>query len=179
MDIKDLVFPDPRLDTMKAWTGGLGQLERFLESSCSRSTEPAPSDMFPGFPSSGSSQAMPGSAPLNPSTATNPWFHQSAFSMADLHSGASGTASSSMAGSPYWLPHQYTATPTADPHQSRYGTSNDLYSASTSATPWWFGHGTSAAGSGLHSSQYFQQHMARNDHMSNPFQALRATSSTG
>ncbi|KAL3187722.1 hypothetical protein MRX96_024748 [Rhipicephalus microplus] len=173
MDIKDLVFPDPRLDTMKAWTGGLGQLERFLESSCGRSTEPAPSDMFPGFPSSGSSQGMPGSAPLNPGAAANPWFHQSAFSMAtDIHSGASGTASSSMAGSPYWLPpHQYAPTPAADPHQSRYSAGNDLYSASTSAgaTPWWFGHNTSTAGSGLHSSQYFQQHVPRSDPMSNPF----------
>ncbi|KAH7976398.1 hypothetical protein HPB52_013135 [Rhipicephalus sanguineus] len=169
MDIKDLVFPDPRLDTMKAWTGGIP------ESSCGRSTEPAPSDMFPGFPSSGSSQAMPGSAPLNPGAAANPWFHQSAFSMAaDIHSGASGTSSSSMAGSPYWLPpHQYAPAPAADPHQTRYGAGNDLYSASTSAAaPWWFGHNTSTVASGLHSSQYFQQHVTTSgDPMSNPFHA--------
>ncbi|KAK8778935.1 hypothetical protein V5799_019724 [Amblyomma americanum] len=165
---------------MKAWTGGLGQLERFLENSCSRSTDPAPTDMFPGFPSSGSSQAMPGSAPLNPSAAANPWFHQSPFSMAaDIHSGTSGPAPSSMTGSPYWLPHQqYTPAPT-DPHQSRYSAGNDLYSASA-ASPWWFGHGTAAsAGSGLHSSQYFPQHVTRNDHMSNPFHTSTTPSKPG
>ncbi|CAN7940153.1 unnamed protein product [Ixodes hexagonus] len=167
MDIKELVrsLADPQSENMKAWTGGLGQLERLLENTCGgRGPESAGSDMFPGFPStSASSQALPSPAPLNNPGVQNPspWFHhQSPFPMGgDMHAPAPST------GSPYWLPHpQYPPTAANEPHQPRYQSGSDLYPGSATATPWWFG----ASGAGLPSSQYFPSPAGRGDHV--PFQ---------
>lgn len=162
MDIKELVrsLSDPHSENMKAWTGGLGQLERLLENTCGgRGPESAGSDMFPGFPSTSSSQAVPSPAPLNPGGQNpNPWFHQSPFSMGgDMHPPAPSS------GSPYWLPHPQYPAATSEPHQPRYQGGNDLYPGS--AAPWWLG----ASGTGLPSSQYFPgPPTGRGDHV--PFQ---------
>lgn len=188
MDIKELVLSlsDPHSENIKAWTGGLGQLERLLENTCGRSSESTTSDMFPGFPGSSSSQTMPSPAPLNPGQPPNPWFHQSPFSMgSDIHA---GSASTPVSGSPYWLPHPQYPPASGNSDQSRYqGGGSDLYSASSAATattpsPWWFGHGASATGSGLHSPQYFQPHvtttsMSRNEHAPTSFHASPPPSS--
>ncbi|KAH7974813.1 hypothetical protein HPB49_019904 [Dermacentor silvarum] len=120
---------------------------------------------------------MPESAPRT--NQCNPSFHQPPFSMsAIIQRGDSGTAASSMAGSPHWhRHHQYMLMPAANPHPSINGPSYGLHSASTSATPCGFAHSTSAAVSGLHSPQYFQQPGTSNHHMANPFHASATTPS--